>query len=1043
MHNNTHNDTHKDEFKEVNHSLGLSPRFGPFSGTQFVIFGGIFSAVFALLNFIIGASLFWSFAPAVWISLTCALLSGDKPYLFWGKIWPTVPNWIRGYTFYTSSVKKNRIGRRKIRATRTNKTKWFNPLEDYLHLTTMVKLQKDGVVVGAYLLNRNTKKTEDLEGIQLIFGFTCEGIHPIPRKPGQMSFYDKALASAYKELPPGEYFDFRWSSFCDDSDAQAFLNRRIHNPVSPESQFLDWAQWAKTEKLTADLERKNISLNVYSSFTVQLETENSDAVDRAISIFGTSMARYGEKLSEFWQRRFTKNGSQLTQSQLSKILTKAFEAANRHHQILTKAGLRPIYKNERELWNEFTRRIGSKSCDVPHVLVLDEMGLREEFGSNTGEYERPLKIALGHEQHALTIALNNTTPFADRRWVMVPTPDGRKKYIGVLTLAKKPAGFQGAKGQLRFLWDLLHPVANIEVITQLTPADSGLTRSTQQMITRQNRTLDLNTQARKTVEVSAQINVERSVDAQRRIHTGDTPLHIATVILVYRDTPEEVDDACRYIAGSVIPPTEFTRETEYAWLIWLQTLLVRYEPLLLRPFNRRLTFFASEASGVTNLIKTKKFDNTGFELIADEGGSPIKLDLSKPIHTLIGGASGAGKSLMVAQIATECLAQDMSFLIVDLPNKDGTGTFGDWTSYFNGLYFDIARESVNILEPLDLSGVPEDEHDERNRLHFSDIILIIQQLVLGSKSYDSLLPSRIEALIPLGLHAFYNNAEIKDRFKAGMAAPIGSAVHQNTPTLVDLERFYSTKFIKFDYDDADVDEALKFIRLKLKYWQYSSIGDAICKPTSFKSNGKLITFALTNLNPSNPKEAEIFGIAAYLAASRQELSSPKGCVFFMDEASVLLRYEPLSIMLGRKTATARKANSRVIAAFQDIVSVTRSAAGSQILDNAPLRFIGKLNPGAARSFSEEFNIPYEVIEKNEEFEPNMAQMYTHWLMDYQNTYTHCRYYPSPAILALTANARYEQMARDEFKRRYPHNKFKWVAEFAKHYVDCIQQGKPL
>jgi len=46
------------------------------------------------------------------------------------------------------------------------------------------------------------------------------------------------------------------------------------------------------------------------------------------------------------------------------------------------------------------------------------------------------------------------------------------------------------------------------------------------------------------------------------------------------------------------------------------------------------------------------------------------------------------------------------------------------------------------------------------------------------------------------------------------------------------------------------------------------------------------------------------------------------------------------------------------------------------------------------------------------------------------------------MLALVANSREEQAARDRFKRKYP-DKFKWVAEFANYYVECIQQGKPL
>lgn len=80
-------------------------------------------------------------------------------------------------------------------------------------------------------------------------------------------------------------------------------------------------------------------------------------------------------------------------------------------------------------------------------------------------------------------------------------------------------------------------------------------------------------------------------------------------------------------------------------------------------------------------------DMQGFELIADEGDSPVKIDLSKTKNILILGTTGSGKSVLVSSIIAECQAQDMSVLMIDLPNDDGTGTFGDYTPYHNGFYF--------------------------------------------------------------------------------------------------------------------------------------------------------------------------------------------------------------------------------------------------------------------------------------------------------------------------------------------------------------------
>lgn len=1060
MHNSA-SGQHEDDVREVNQSLGQSPRFGPFSGKQFTICGVIFCLVFGLLFFIFGMDTASSLIPATWLSFTAAVLSGDKPHRYWGKWWGMLfrPTWVKGVSVQTDPLKKKRVGSRRLKLGKRSKR--VNPIEDEFHLASLVRLEKTGKAVGAYLLNRNTKHQQGLvEGLQLIFGYSCEGIHPFPRRENHWEAYDKVIGDANKELPAGEHFDIRWSSFCDDSDAKEFLLERIENPASKESEFLDWAQIKKAENLVENRVRRRIKLDIYSSFTISIKRDEEDAIDRAIARFGSSINRQKRRLAKTYRRYLLPNGNaDLNREELINAFRRSLEVAERHHQILSKAKLRPAFKDEETLWKEACTRLGSNYFPLPHKLVFDGRTVREEFGStNTDqEYEKPLRYILGHEHHVMTQVFNNhELPTSDYRWVTLPVPGSdptdtcnvpKRKYIGLLALAHKPGHFKGgrkgSKGQLRFLWDLLNRFHDIEIHTQMSPADVGLTRSAQQMITRQNKNLDISAQQKKTVEVSAQINVYRSVEAQKRLYTGDKPINIAVVILVHRNTPEEVDNACREICGIVPDPVQLERETLYAWRTWLQTTMLRYEGLLLQPFNRRVTLHATEASGLCCLIKPRSFDkNSGFEVIADEGGCPLKLDFSNPVHKMIGGATGAGKSLLTGGMVAEAMARDMRFMIVDLPSKDGTGTFGDFTNYYDGTYFDISRESTNLVEPLDLTGVPKDEHEDRNRLHLADMNLIVQQLVLGSRVYEGLLAARIESLIPLGLNAFFADPGIQRRFAYGLKAPIGSADWKATPTLPDLEPFYSSECINLGYEDPDSDAALRFIRLQLKAWEHSPVGNSICKPTSFKGEGKLITFALTNLNPSNPREAEIFGIAAYLAASRQELSTRKGSVLFFDEFSVLSKYDVLSTMYGRKTATARKAHSTCICAFQDIESVINSTAGSQIRANSPQRFIGRINPGTAQSFADAFNIPYSIVEECEHYEPNISELYTPWLLDYNNTYTKCRYYPNLPLLALTSNSRQERLAREEFKKRYS-NKFQWVSKYGMHYGKTLQQGKSL
>jgi len=1021
-----------EEFKRVSQSLGESPQFGIFSGKQFVVLSSVFVAVFGLLTVICGVPIFWGLSVATWASVTCGLLSGDKPHKFWSKLYPTVPHWVRGQARYSSPVTKDKLGFKHVKVNR-HKSKKLHPIEDWLELATLGKLERDGFSIGAYILGKNNLGESD--SLQLVFGFSCAGIHPLVREGSEREAIAKAIESGNKEIPEGETFTFRWSSFCDYKDVQLHLKERLDNPVSSESCYLDWAQLKRVQSLSHQRMRKAITINVYTTYTVRIQNEEKgDPVDKTLA-----------KLGKFWQKKFESKANELTQKRLSLIMNKAIDAAIRHQQILSEMGLDPKPQSEQKLWFDLSSRMGVCDVELPHLLIFDNQGLREEFGSDrvdTLKYTKVVQAIVGDEIHATSRLLRNGVPFADRRWVCLPTPGGLKKYVGVMVLSRKPEGFAGTKGQIQFLWDVFSRdlVYDVEVITEVSPADKGLNRSAQQMITRRARMLDLNVQARKSVDVSAQINTERSVDAQRRLYTGDVPLNTSVAVLVYRDTPEDVDDACRMLAGYIHQPTEIERETEYAWLIWLKTLGIRQEPLLVRPYNRRLTFFASEISGVTNLIKVASADAKGFELIADEGNSPINIDFGKTKNVLVLGTTGSGKSLLVASIIAECLALGMSFLIIDLPNDDGSGTFGDFTPYFGGFYFDISRESNNLVQPLDLKDIADsDERLERIQAHRNDVNLIVTQLVLGSQSFDGFLVQTIESLIPLGTNAFYENIQIQQRFADARRDGLSSIAWENTPTLKDLEEFFSTEHINLGYEDENVDKALNYIRLRLQYWRVSSIGKAIFRPSTFDTDSKLITFALTNLQ--SDKEAEVFGMSAYIAASRQSLSSPNSA-FFMDEASVLLRFNSMSRLVGRKCATARKSGSRVILAGQDAISIAKSEAGEQILQNMPCRLIGRIVPGAAPSYLDTLGIPKEIISQNESFKPNIQESYTRWLLDYNNNYIQCRYYPSYPILALTANSREEQAARDRFKQMYP-EKLKWVTEFSKHYLDCMKQGKPL
>lgn len=1009
------------KYKQVSRSLGKSLSFGSFSGRQAIILGSVFSLGFFLTS-LLGFPTSTSIAVAVWTGLTCAFLSGTKPYKYWSNIYPLTPFWVKGQARYISPVKKDRLKSKKVKVARRDKAKFLHPLEDSLELITVCRIELGDFTISGFILGGN--KDTKLSKLTIKFGFNCHGLNPVQASTEEFAALSRNLEEGFKNIFDST-FTISWSSFCTYSDTKKNLQGRITNPVSVESEYLDNANFARIQELAGEKKRKQVKLNVYTTFTPQLQEEKKkDLTER---IF--------ENLGLFWLKRLENKGREINEKRLKDVLKQAAKAAKRHLQILEEMGLKPTPMSHDELWDNLCSKFGTNRIPLPHILILDDKGLREEFRKE-GRYTKSLASIIGDEIHATSKLLKNGTPFADRRFVYLA---GKKKYVAVLVLEEKPAGFLGDKGQIQNLWSIFsrEAVYDTELITEINPADSNLVRLAQQLLTKNSLSKDFQAREKGTVEVAAQVNTEDSLDAQKRLFTGDMPLNTSVVILVYRNTPEELDEACSYVCGLIGQPAKLEREEQYAWFLWLQTLGIRREPLLSTPYYRRLMFFASEVSGVCNLTQVAKADNRGFELIAHQSNSPVFINFEKPKNMLVLGTTGSGKSLLVASMIAECLAEDMSFLIIDLPNDDGIGSFGDLTTFFNGSYFDISRESNNLLQPPDLSSIrSEEEKARRKQAYRNDVILIITQLVLSSHSLEGFLVQTIESLIPLGMKAFYEDSAIQARFEAASIAGLGSSAWNDSPTLVDLLEFFSTKYITLGYEDEFVEKALNHIRLRLQYWLASSIGKAIGFPSTFNTDAKLITFALTNIQ--SEKEAEILGLSAYMAASRQSLSS-QNSAFFMDEASVLLKFVSLSRLVGRKCATARKQGSRVILAGQDADSIARSEAGEQILQNMPLRLIGRIVPGASQSYVDTLGIPKSIITENESFEPNVRESYTRWLLDYQNTYIHCRYYPSYPILALTANSREEQATRNQFKARYK-DKFDWLTQYYRYYKNSLKNG---
>jgi hypothetical protein len=906
----------------------------------------------------------------------------------------------------TLGKKKVVIGKKKAK---------LSPFEDYLHLASMVRIALRGRQVGAFLLS----KGKGGDNLRFVFGFECQGIHSTPRSSVEIDVLFKNLEAGLKELPSGEMLTVHMGSFCDDRKRQTELETLINKAPNLESKFLLTGERARVQELNKLGIRKEKFIRIYVTYTLEVNTEGAtDVVEKLLAQLQTLWYKYTGQLEDVKKR------------QLKQIFLNAFtDGFSRWEQILsTKMGLpiRPL--DEKELWESLWFRLNdSEPLSIPQLITLDEEGLSEEINTST---------------HASTLLLRDGVPKAAESWIKV-----NDRYIGTLSFIEKPSGWANRLSQLRYFWDVLarEQVKDTEIFCQVGSANQKIVQTAVQRLMKQSIvTADL-AKDNQSADVVAQVKAERSMKVQKQMYEGATPVYTSVVILAHRPNKTELNEACRFLESCFQRPAWVERESSYAWKIWLQTLPIVWERLLTTPYDRRLLYLSDEVPAFMSLVTTKSQDKGGFQLIADEGGAPIYIDLFTQHRNLaLFATTRAGKSVLVADILKQALSHQMPVVAIDFPKPDGSSTFTDFTRFMskNGAYFDIARESNNLFEQPDLRSLdPEEQHSRF--LDYRDFLEgALMTMVIGDgKGENRVFTQTIRSLLNLALNAFFADSEINQRYDAALQQGLGTSAWDNIPTMADFVEFCSPEHLNLESISGNVKEALQQIQLRLRFWLGSRAGRAISRPSSFPTNAQLIVFALTNL--SNEEDAAILALSAYSAALRRALASPAS-IFFIDEAPILFEFEEIASLVGRLCANGAKAGVRVILSAQDPDTIAKSQHSSKIFQNLSTRLIGRIQPAAVDSFERILKYPREIIAKNagESFFPSRAGIYSQWLLDIDGLYTYCRFYPAYVLLAAVANNPDEQIVRTWFLKHYD-DKFIALAEFAKYLVDSIRNGQPL
>lgn len=866
----------------------------------------------------------------------------------------------------------------------------LSPFEAAVQFSTFINFKVGGREVGAYLCRKKESS------YKITFAFDCKGIAPVLPDATLSDVFAK-LEGGFKDLPDGEELTFHLESFADDFDRQIELSglstkvKGNSDPRQVDSQVLRGLIYSKKERtqyLRDNGLRKPKKLTLYGTYTYEASEGERDALEKTINA-----------VLKLFRQNVTGEYDSQKYNELNNYLESAYKDGLKQWELAlgNKMGLtiRPLKVEEiwGNLWKRFNR---TAPINVPQYLVFN--------GINTTE-------VVNSEVSTLSLLLNNedSVPVSARNFVHC-----NGKYQAVMLLADKPDGWSDESAQLRYIWKLLsdREITDTEVICQVVKGNQKALQEKLSTLTEQSIGKAADAAKNGTVNVGANKNAQRAVEAQELLFDGCVPLRMACTFIIHREKLQDLDDACRSLASKVYRPAWLTREIDYIWHPWIQSFpgLV-WDKLYAAPWDRRFNCLSSEIAGFIPVTKTTSPHDRGFELIAAEGNAPILIDIySQVLHVGVFATTRAGKSVLVSDILTDALSHGMPVSILDFPREDGTGTFSEYVPLLGGAYFNIANECLNLFELPKLKGFDRETQEQRQSDFQDSLLEILATIVLTDKLEGKDNVQEVRSILLLAMNAFFKDIQIQRRYSLANSEGLGTDAWSKMPTLIDYIGYCTIGRLKMTSPTEKLLEAIEYINLQLDAFVSSKIGRSLSSPSTFKSDSQLFAIALANL--ANQQDALIVAMATNLVILRRSLGYSRS-IIFIDEAPILFSFEAIAEQIGKFFANGAKSGIGLIISAQEPKSIAQAKCAAKVFDNLAIVLVGRIRASAIDNFVNILKIPLETISRcaTEDFYPKMQDRYSQWVMFDGISYTVCQYYPSNLQLAAVANNKPETEIR--------------------------------
>lgn len=981
-------------------------------GSIIGVVGGLF---FALDSVGIKFPLTW---PVCLIGALCAtewILVGDKPWGYWGKF-------LKGRRRIKASL-RFQPAKAKLKARPTPVTirkKTYSAVENKSDLGSYVEFRLRGRKVGAYLLQKDDE-------FRITFAFGCDGFGTSIDENEALEIC-KSIQEGLKSLTTTESITFEACTRSDCSQRLAQIQKKIDSDIEPEIKYLlKWDQ-ERAKGLTR-LNRHNPKrLTIYYTYTIGAGSRRADDIIES-SLYW---------LQAKYKSVFAKPDDFAFRAKLEKMLKSAFirgfgDAEEYLSEIL---GLPITPLRAPEIWAiDWGRFNDGPAPPVPHLLVLTKDGLKVK--------------GLGNP-HAAS-KLHPAAPVEHKDRVYLP---GRKKFVGIAVSDGKPNREWGEEDPAARLAQLLfgsaplnhRKVFDTTITVQFTGQNQTYAlKNAEGLAKAGNR--DLNTaQDRKRIDQGAEHKIAKALDAGWILREGGVSARCAIVAQIERDTLEDLDAAIQSFCN--LP--EYTgnimvRETEYAHTIFHQVQPYCWQKLLKTPFDRRLEDTTHALMAFLPLMVDQMPDTDGVEFVTQKGFTPVYLNpfgRHPHNHCITAAKTGKGKSVGIIGSVIAALAMRGHVIIVDAGRGDGSGSFDPITKFVRGSYYNTLEDSYNLFEGADfrkLSNFTNKNKEESARSiaqkTFKKFLCnALRDLALGDDP-DKSKEFQYNKILAVLVDSFLARQDIQDLYDAAFDDGFGSAAWKRMPTLKHFAKYLDVENLPELLRTPEVELSIKEMSLSIQAILARPIGDAISRPSTFRSSSKLTVVAMGGL--SGNAEAMPLALCAAAFVLSSSLANDR-TLFIGDESSYLANFDAYMQIVASFFSGGRKMGVWCHLLLQSFENLSKSKHCADILDNTTTFFIGVVASGVLK-FLETRNVPLHLLKVSTKKKEGVRfeDALTSWTYTQPEEGNHCKVYFAPSFghLAFAVNGPEEVKKRAEFDALYPNDKYKANSEFAKYLRD--------